>query len=79
MDKKRSLDPAEADSTRFFADAESKNVLCRWRWSRGGDVIFQATCLYVTIESQFCGVKAELELNISMICGGGADAEQNFL
>jgi len=28
---------------------------------------------------QFCRVKAESELNISVICGGGADAEQNFL
>jgi len=27
----------------------------------------------------FCRVKAKSELNISMICGGGADAEQNFL
>jgi len=27
---------------------------------------------------QFCGVKVESELNISMICGGGSDAEQNF-
>jgi len=52
----------------FFADAESKNVLCWWRQS--GDVFFQATCLYVTIESQFCGVKAESVLNVSMICGG---------
>jgi len=25
---------------------------------------------------QFCGIKAESELNISMICGGGADVEQ---
>jgi len=36
-----------------------------------------ATCLYVTVEFAFnCGVKSEL--NISMICRGGADAEQNF-
>jgi len=27
---------------------------------------------------QFCGVKGELQLNLFMICGGGADAEQNF-
>jgi len=33
----------------FFADAESKNFLCRWRRSGGGDIFFQATCLYVTI------------------------------
>ena len=27
---------------------------------------------------QFFGVKAESELNMSMMCGRGADAEQNF-
>ena len=58
--------------------AESKNFLCRRRQSGGGDIFFQATCLYVTIDSQFCGVKTEAELNISVICGGGADTKQNF-
>ena len=27
---------------------------------------------------KFCRVKAESDLNFSMICGGGVDAEQNF-
>jgi len=31
----------------FFPDAESKNFLCRWRRSAGGDIFFQTTCLYV--------------------------------
>jgi len=37
----------------------------------------QTTCIYVTVI--FCGVKAESDLNFSMIGGGGADAEQDFL
>jgi len=46
----------------------------------------QATCLYITVEFALLqsqgGVEVEYlnisELNISMICGGGADAQQNF-
>jgi len=88
VDKKRSLDPAEADSTRFFADAESKNVLCRWKWSRGGDVIFQAKskmpiCYYriAILRSQGgVGVEYFYDLRRRSGCGAklfvvGADAE----
>jgi len=39
--------------------------------------IFKQHACVLLQNLQFCGVKAEL--NISMICGGGADAEQNFL
>ena len=62
----------------FFADTKFDNFLCR-RSRTGGDIFFQATFLYVATEFAICGVKAESELNIFLICGRGADAEQNFL
>jgi len=62
----------------YFADAESNNFLCRWRRSGGGDIILKQHAYVLLQNSQFCGAKAESELNISMICGGRVDAEQNF-
>jgi len=38
----------------------------------------QATCLYVTVEFTILRSQGRVKLNISMICGGGADEEQNF-
>jgi len=44
----------------------------------GGDIFFKQPAYMLLQNSQFCWVKAESELNISMICGAGADAEQNL-
>ena len=56
----------------FFSDVESKNFLCRWRWKH-----------FFSSNMPICYYRirnfAELKMNISVICEGGADAEQNFL